>query len=177
MPYDEKQKYLKKVKCLIDKASGSKYLSYKYNDIINKLNELLRNNNSVATPQNKSPLQYPHTYPPLPHGESKICTIKDFNDCNDISNRCAYTPLGLKLLVNKININKYRYKNDKSDSMLKTLECLKTFMDSNNYNPSDRSLYVKIENYIEQIKKLPQEQQTFRTGQVNAPLPPLNNKR
>jgi hypothetical protein len=182
MSSDEKQKYLQQVKCLRIKVNKRPFLfserGKQLNETINKFTELLHDKKPVATqPNNLSLLNYPYTYSPPPLGKSNICTIKDFNDCKDISNRCAYTPLGLKMLETRVNnieteINEYRYKNIKSDSMLKTLKCLKHFLKLNNVNLSNRSLYVKIENYIKKIKKLPK---IFRTGQVNAPLQPLNN--
>ena len=186
MSDDEKEEYLKKVECLRNKVKKRPFLfsehGTKLNGTINEFTELLHNNNSVTTPKNKPPLQY--LLPPP--SKSRICSFEDFNNCNDISNRCAPTPLGLTILedhVNKIKteINEYRYKSDNSDSMLKTLNCLKKFLDSNNYNSSNGILYT-IQNYIKKIKKLPppepqpqpKPQAPLRTGNPNKSLPSLN---
>jgi hypothetical protein len=174
---DKKQDYLKKVKCLKNKVKNTRPGLFsrsgkELKETIYNFNELLRNNNSVDAKIKKPPLLL---YPPPPLGKSRMCTIEDFNNCKDIdiSERCAYTPLGLKTLEPHVNnieteINKYHYKNKKSDSMLETLECLEKFLKSHNYNSSNWSLYKKIVNYIKKIKELP-----FRTGKVNNHLPPI----
>jgi len=176
---DKKQDYLKKVYCLKNKVQYTRpglfsHSGKELKEIIQNLNNLLRDKKTVAA----EPIVYQQPESSQQPREAKVCTLEDFSNCNNnISEICVYAPLVLRMLVRQSEekINRYRYKNAKSDSMLKTLSCLKDFIKKKGnidiINSLDHELYGKIYFLSRKIEKLPEP--PIRTGQVNNHLPPI----